>query len=104
MINRTKRILVGTAAAVLFAVAAVPLANSGEFVRPALFADGTITEIGKMTRTVDVDGVTYVVGGGVDMEDMRPGDDVSIAYVVRDGERIAITVLPQHSSGADNPD
>lgn len=104
MYRRIKRGLIGVAAGAILAGAAVPLANSGEFVRPASFADGTITKISNMAGTVDIDGVTYVVGGGADIDDMRPGDRVNIAYIMRDGERFAITILPEHRSGNDDPE
>ena len=57
---------------------------------PASFAEGKVTSVDTVTRTVELDGVPHLVAVGVDIDELHLGDDVTFAYFLRNGERLAV--------------
>jgi Cu/Ag efflux protein CusF len=77
--------IVTTLFALMFATL-VGLANADE-------TKGVIKEIDQTAASFTLeDGSTYKLGEGVTMENLKPGDEVSVSYEMKEGQKVATDV------------
>lgn len=82
-----KKVLATLAAAALMTSAAVALADE---------SSGKIMMIDPATKTLTLeDGTVYELSEGVAIQDLRPGQEVTVSYEVEGGKNVADSVAVQ---------